>query len=65
MDTKQLIAALKEIEPHVDSTVFEQEKFLEVRFTEAGPIMSTPITNVKMSFVDEPNGVKRAVILLS
>jgi hypothetical protein len=64
MDTKQLIDALKDLEPHVDSAVYEQQKFLEVRFTEAGPAMSLPITNATLSFVTEGD-VKRAVILLS
>ena len=64
MDTKQLIAALKEIEPHVDSTVFEQEKFLEVRFAENGTISTVPVSAVALGFITE-NGVKRAVILLS
>lgn len=56
MNTKELVAALKEIEPHVEGAI-QQDAYLEVRFRDpSNPLITHPITSVEMRFfmaVDE------------
>lgn len=61
MDAKQLLTALKEIEPHVEGTIV-QERYFEVRVQDpSDPAKTLPITSAEMKFRSD---LDRMVIVL-